>query len=178
MVSGDTDIFLSSDSDQIALLGHLCLGIKKWQFKSTQKIKALDLLDIFTPSTTTINNILNVLHLPNEPSNLIKPKFAIFDDVQCPRLRSLYAVGLGCDVNLHSVVTPSKLHKFIQNSPMMRGISNEDAYFAVKKFYIDQYNKTDKHSKRISKRNNIVSDNQIETKNYSEMIDILTDAFM
>jgi hypothetical protein len=149
IISGDTEILLTSDSDQLALLGSKCVSIKKWRFKSSEKSKSLDSLDIFTANETTMNNILNSLNLPlYDNQNLIKPKYPIFDNVDCYRLRALLAVGLGCDVNLNSIVTPSKLFSFIKNSPLMQGISNEDAYYAVKKFYINIHNRTDKHFKK------------------------------
>jgi hypothetical protein len=59
MVSGHTEILLTSDSDQLALLGDVCVSIKNWHFKTKDKINTLEGLDIFTGSEITMNAILN-----------------------------------------------------------------------------------------------------------------------
>jgi hypothetical protein len=155
------------------------VSIKKWHFKTKDKINTLEGLDIFTGSEITMNAILNLLNLPlEEHAHVTLPKFPIFDNVNCHRLRSLYAVGLGCDVNLNPVVTPAKLLAFITKSPMMQGISTEDAYFVVKKFFVKKFNESNKRTKQSSKTNNNISDNEIDSIKFNEMLDILTDAFI
>jgi hypothetical protein len=89
----------------------------------------------------------------------------------------LIAVGLGCDVSLHSIISPRELLTFLQ-SPMVKDVSNEDAYLAIKKLYIKKYNRTDKRAKKDFKTKGIVSDNIIETSSFSKMIDIFTNAFV
>jgi hypothetical protein len=176
MISGHTDILLTSDTDQAALLGDRCLAIKKYQYKPGKK-STIDSLEIFTPCKKTLNATLKMINLPLDSELVSKAKYPIFQNIGCPRLRGLIAVGLGCDVNLHSVVTPTVLLSFL-SSEMIRDVSHDDAYLALKKFYTMLYNKTDKHTRRKSKKTTIVSHNVVDNQKCNEKLDIYTDAFI
>jgi hypothetical protein len=132
MMSGATDLIFTSDSDQAALLGDRCICVKKFKFKGGKKA-TLESFDIFTASETTLNEILLSINLPIESEKIIQPKYPLFNNIGCIRLRGLIAVGIGCDVSLNPITTPKTLLSFLQ-SEMIQDVSYDDAYFALKKF--------------------------------------------
>jgi hypothetical protein len=179
IVSGDTEIILTSDLDQAALLGSKCISIKKWVFRSSTKRRILESLEIFTAFESTMDFVLTTINLPSDTKSIMSlPKYPIFDNIECHRLRALLVVGLGCNVNLNPLTTPAKLLTFVK-SENMKNVCDADLYFAIKKYYVSQHNKkSDKHAKRISKNNEVVSDNIIESQKLNVLIDFLTDAFI
>jgi 5'-3' exonuclease len=65
VVSGATDIILTSDSDQAALLGNKCISIKKFKYKPGRNPK-IESLDVFTATEETFQKIMKVIDVPCE----------------------------------------------------------------------------------------------------------------
>jgi hypothetical protein len=97
-----TDIIITSDSDQAALLGPECVSIKDFRFIQGKKAAIKD-IQIFVANEKTLQNISALLHIPFTSPKIVKAKYPVFDTVMCPRLRSLIAVSLGCDINLYPI---------------------------------------------------------------------------
>jgi hypothetical protein len=115
MMSGTTDLLVTSDSDQAGLLGDRCVCIKKFKYETGKK-PLLESFDIFTATETTLNKVLNTIHLHVDSDQISKPKYPIFDNIGCFRLRGLIATAIGCDVSINPIVKPSTLHSFLQSS--------------------------------------------------------------
>jgi hypothetical protein len=164
--------------DQAALLGSKCICIKKWKFKRNGRNRIIEEMEIFTATRVTMNFLLNILDLPYDNDNVLSPKFPLFEDIDCYRLRSLIAIGISCDINLHPIVTPQNILKFMKE-PFWTNVGNDDKYLELKKYYIQGFNKrSDKRTKIQYNKKTIFSDNVVNAKEFNKMVDIFVDAFV
>jgi hypothetical protein len=172
----ESEILLTCDSDQAALLGVDCMCIKNFKIKEDRKKTTIENIDLFFADARTYQTTINTINIPNDSKQLSKATYPVFDGVDDPRLRALVAVSLGCDVNLRAILTPAALLKFL-NSPQMSQLSPPDAYHLIKNFIMSTWSKKNhKNSKKQSTE--IVSDVVIESNEYSQMIDVFVDAFL
>jgi hypothetical protein len=130
----NSDIILTSDSDQAAILGAQCICIKNFKVNEKKQQITLEEFEIFFAFEQTIHECLEILHIPLESEKVVMSKCPIFDGIHCYRLRALLAVALGCDVNLNSIVTPAPLLSFIR-SEFFKRLEKDDAYNALKNFW-------------------------------------------
>jgi hypothetical protein len=100
---------------------------------SKNKSTTLEKIDIFMACEETLNNVLKIIDLPLDSQKITHAKYPVFNNFSSHRVRGLIAVGLGCDVNLHLIVTPNNMMKFI-DSPMIKNVSEDDAYYVIKIF--------------------------------------------
>jgi hypothetical protein len=115
MMSWKSDILMTSDPDQAALLGEECQCIKSFVFKDSRQGSTLDDIEIFTAFKSTIETVTKYINFPLDKIKIAK--FPVFDEMYCCKMRALVAVGLGCDVNLRNIVTPKPLLTYLQSQP-------------------------------------------------------------
>jgi hypothetical protein len=120
MVNHETDILVTSDSDQAAILGNECVSVKSYKFKNCKKPTIED-CQIFVATRKTLDEVLLYLNLPKESEKIIPAKFPVFDcAIDCPRFRSLMAVCLGCDVSIHHVFSPLKIYNILDHETIKK----------------------------------------------------------
>jgi hypothetical protein len=135
IVNNISDILLTCDSDQAAILGTQCMCIKDYKYKEEKNSTKIENIEIFLADKSILERIMKTLHLPMESNRISKAKYPVFDGINDPRLRSLIAVGLGCDVNLEAAVTPSQMYDFIK-STSFKDANPTDAYLLLMKFIV------------------------------------------
>jgi hypothetical protein len=109
MINFDTDIILANDSDQASILGTECICIKSFVLKEIRKKVTINNFEIFTACKVTMQTICEYINLPYPNKLINEPKYPLFDNILCPRIRCLIAVAIGCDVNLHPITTNATL---------------------------------------------------------------------
>jgi hypothetical protein len=114
------------------------------------------------------------LNLPTDKNIISKAQCPVFDGIQDSRLRSLIAVGLGCDVNQEAAVTPARMLDFLKSEECLNA-APPDAYFAILKFFVGTW---EKKKKAAIKKNIWFSQKYIEKKQYTEMLEVYVDAFL
>jgi hypothetical protein len=62
-----------------------------------------------------MDETISMIYLQNDSEKIITAKYPVFDGVDCPRVKALIAVALGCDVNLNSIITPAPLLSFLKS---------------------------------------------------------------
>jgi hypothetical protein len=115
IINNKSEILLTSDSDQAAILGPKCISIKNFKIKETIDQTIIENIEIFVANKNVMEETISMLYLPNDSEKLVNARYPVFDDVDCPRVRALIAVALGCDVNLNSIITPAPLLSFLQS---------------------------------------------------------------
>jgi hypothetical protein len=131
IMSWKTDVLLTSDSDQAALLGEECLCVKNFKFRDNRQGSTLEDIEIFTAYKSTIETVAKYINLPSEKINVAK--YPVFDGMHCCKLRALVAIALGCDVNLRSIMTPKPILTYIQ-SPLFTELTSTEAYNDLKNY--------------------------------------------
>jgi hypothetical protein len=180
IVSKQSDILLTCDSDQAALLGADCVCIKSMKVKEEKdKTTNIENIDIFFADKSTLERTLQILNIPSESNNIVKATYPIFTGMENPRLRALVAVALGCDVFLNPPLTPSPLLAFVR-SQAVQDVDPNDAYLAIKKYITSCWmrDKQKKKTVRKNQKNDIMSQIEIDRTEYNKMIDVFVDTFL
>jgi hypothetical protein len=66
-------------------------------------------IQIFVATTSMLNTIISVFRFPVNLKKIIKAKFPIFENIDCPSFQSLITIALGCDINLYPKITPKEI---------------------------------------------------------------------
>jgi hypothetical protein len=132
VISKNSEMILTADSDQAAILGEECMCIKNFKINKKRQQICLDEFELFFANKCVLNKTLESIHLPIDSENIKNAKFPVFDEIGSSRVRALVAVAVGCDVNLTSVVTPSPMYKFLKSSFFTSISSDDDKYQALK----------------------------------------------
>ena len=108
------DIVVTSDSDQAVHTWEHCCCIKSFILKDKDNKTIIEDISIFCARHKTLETICDIINLPLNSPSIKLPKYPIIDYNDC-RLRSLIAIGVGCDVYLNGVptITPKKIYDYI-----------------------------------------------------------------
>ena len=168
----ENDIVLCSDSDMCVLTGEDCLCIKAYKFKDKgfEGSNICD-IDIFACWKSTIKKAIDSINLPSETSRLYVPPYPVFDNINDLKLRSLFAVGIGCDVYVGGV--PTITVKFINDSIISYSSTPIEEHYEL--FISIFVSKFSLHSNKIN--HPILMDDN-DKKKYKKFLNVLVDAIM
>ena len=180
MKNNETDLLLTCDSDQAALLGDACICVKNFKFHA--KEKKMYEIDMFFASRVVLDEVVRCLGLPVDSDKIVAAKYPVFESVVCPRLRSLIAVSVGCDVNLFPIMTSQEIYRYISSdTEFVNAMNNEntdDAYLALKKKVMLQYQVRITKKPNATNKRIINSIFEVKENKFSEMVDVFVDAFL
>ena len=176
IMNQESEIILCSDSDLAALAGSHCIGIKNFRYNEKNKTEKLSDIQIFTPTTSTLDRIIEVISLNPESDRIIKSKYNIFEEVEDIRIRGLLAIGLGCDVYLEGIPQIGKgtLKKFVDKQKTL-------TFDCIINFY---YSYEIKNTQRINKKNkknnddNFIEIQTIDKDIFIDAMNIYVDSFI
>lgn len=114
---------------------------------------------MFFASKHVLDEIVKCINLPMDCDNIIVAKYPVFRNIVCPRVRSLIAVSVGCNVNLFPITTPKETYEYVSSDKefigAMYNTNYDNAYLALKKFVMLQYKlKIKKNPSQIEQKNN------------------------
>ena len=113
-ITDKNEFVFSNDTDQAVLCGSKCLSIKKYTLLQKCNEYTINGIEIFSSSLLSIQLMCTTLEIDINNKYYITPaKFPIFDGIDNLRLRSLIAVGVGCDVYLKSTMTVKQMSECI-----------------------------------------------------------------
>jgi hypothetical protein len=86
IIKNESDVILTSDSDQAAILGEHCLCIKNFKITEVRQQVLVEEIEIFFAFKKTMEECLEILHFPYDTPKIVPARYPVFDNITCYRL--------------------------------------------------------------------------------------------
>jgi hypothetical protein len=169
IINNKAEILLTSDTDQLALSGKDCIGIKKYKYNDKGLNSNIHNIDLYFAWEQTHGKCAQLLNLPTNSAKIQYPQRPVFNDLDDYNVRGLIAIVLGCDMTLNNFLSLKVLHDYLvhlqqQQIPL-------DEYYD--KILVYTYNKTSKNGPK-----NLPFDSNITFDEFKRFLDGLVQAYI
>ena len=161
------DLVFSSASDQAVHTGSDCCCIRNFCMKEKNYKTTLESCSIFCSNEESMKKVCATVSLPFNSSQIVKPKYPIFELLNDPKLRSLITAGVGCDVFIDGVpgITPRVIYNFFLQR---KEFTSESSYDQLLNYYGKKWESRNKNTTRTCE----------EIEKYKKMINTLVETYL